>query len=85
MYNRKLEEGGDYRRSRAGQDDDPFGIDFNKWEENLKAIEKENKLLVRYNEDKARKEEKVKKEEEKKVVKEEETKVYEQNAVEVGY
>jgi len=60
-----------------------YGINFAKWEESLKAIEKENKLLVKYGEEKKRKEEKSKKLEEKKKLKEEELKEYEEYSLRV--
>jgi len=37
---------------------DNFGIDFNKWEDNLKAIEKENKMMVKFEKEKYRQEDK---------------------------
>lgn len=64
-------------RQTAVQDpNDMYGIDFKKWEENLQAIERENKLIVKFGEQKKRKQEKAEKEEEKKKLKEDEIKEY---------
>lgn len=64
-------------------DQEMYGINFTKWEENLKAIDRENKLLKKYNEEKRRKEEWGKKLEEKKKIMEEEAKAYEKTKLEV--
>lgn len=45
---------------------DNFGIDFNKWEENLKAIERENRMMVKFEKEKYRLEDKKVKSNEKK-------------------
>lgn len=74
---------GEENETATEQNQDMYGIDFNKWEDNLKAIEQENKLLIKFNEEKKRKEDKNKKVEEKKKSKEEEKKIYELNLVEV--
>lgn len=64
---------------------DNFGIDFNKWEENLKAIEKENKIMVKFEKEKYRQEDKRSKNDQVKQTKEEEELEYEKNKQEVSY
>lgn len=76
---------GEQGKSVVNQEEEGYGIDFNKWEDNLKEIERENKLLIKFNEEKQRKEEKQKKEDEKKRTQEEEKKLFEIGQIQVIY